>query len=80
MEEYVIAFQSVAYKTKYTEGELEHRFIVGLKSEIRNKCLAAYPRPMGLAEWITRGYALQHAYDLNVGYNRAEGQSNSYRG
>jgi hypothetical protein len=80
MEDYVVAFQSVAYKTKYTEGELEHRFVVGLKPEIRNKCLAAYPRPMGLVEWITRGYALQHAYDLNVGYSRAEGQSNSYRG
>src|SRR5882724_11232832 len=34
IEEYVIAFQSVAYKTKYTEAELEHRFIVGLKQEI----------------------------------------------
>src|SRR5882724_3612117 len=34
IEEYVVAFQSIAYKTKYTEAELEHRFIVGLKQEI----------------------------------------------
>jgi hypothetical protein len=54
---------------------LEHRFIVGLKQEIRDKCLAAYPRPMGLAQWISQAYSLQHAYDLNVGYSRAEGQS-----
>src|ERR1700733_2416594 len=80
VDEYVTAFQSIAYKTKYSAEELEHRFIVGLKHEIRDKCLAAYPRPEGLGEWIARAYALQHAFDLNVKYNRGEGQSNSYRG
>ena len=59
---------------------MEHRFIVRLKHEIRDKCLAAYPRPEGLGEWIARAYALQHAFDLNVKYNQGEGQSNSYRG
>src|SRR6202022_1079755 len=67
-------------ENQITERGIGTRFVVGLKPEIRNKCLAAYPRPMGLAEWITQGYALKHAYDLNVGYNRAEGQLNSYRG
>jgi len=62
VEEYVTAFQSIAYKTEYSEAELEHRFIVGLKQEIRDKCLAAYPRPEGLGEWISRAYALQHCF------------------
>src|ERR1700737_3413821 len=69
VDEYVTAFQSIAYKTKYSAEELEHRFIVGLKHEIRDKCLAAYPRPEGLGEWIARAYALQHAFDLNVKYS-----------
>src|SRR5882724_3946958 len=80
MEEYVVTFQSIAYKTKYTEAELEHRFVVGLKQEIRDKCLAAYPRPEGLGEWISRAYALQHAFDLNVNYSRAAQPSNTYQG
>jgi len=80
VEEYVTAFQSIAYKTEYSEAELEHRFIVGLKQEIRDKCLAAYPRPEGLGEWISRAYALQHAFDLNVNYSRAAQPSNTYRG
>ena len=72
VEAYVTAFQSIAFKTKYTENETTHRFIAGLKSAIRDRCLSAYPKPEGLGEWIARAYAIQQAFDLNAQYNRGE--------
>jgi hypothetical protein len=75
VEEYVIQFQSIAYKTGYSEAELEHRFIVGLNRSIRERCYASYPAPRDLAEWITRAYALQHAWDINDTINQ---QTQSY--
>src|SRR5260370_5946016 len=64
VQDYVLDFQGLAWKTGYSDGELEHRFIVGLKEDVWEKCLLAYPEPKGLSEWIARAYAYQHQIEL----------------
>jgi len=79
-EEYVIAFQSIAYKNQIHGGRTGTRFIVGLKQEIRDRCLAAYPRPMGLAQWDISSICVTTRLWSHVKYSRREGQSSSSRG
>ena len=69
MDDYVIAFQSIAYKTGYAEKELKHRFVTGLSDEIRDKCYVSIPVPESLGDWIARVYSLQTTQDIKAIYS-----------
>ena len=69
VDDYVIAFQSIAYKTGHAEKELKHRFVTGLSDEIRDKCYNSTPVPESLGDWITKAYSLQTAQDIKGIYS-----------
>ena len=69
VDDYVIAFQSIAYKTGYAEKELKHRFLTGLSDEIRDKCYNSTPVPETLGGWIAKAYELQTAQDIKTAYS-----------
>ena len=63
VETYITEFQGLAWKTRYSDAELEHRFIVGLKERMRELCMMG-EAPVGLSGWITRSYKQQHQIDF----------------
>ena len=66
--DYLVRFRAIAISTGYSEQDLTHHYIKGLKGHIRKACFTTRPIPQTFSNWANILYEFQVQFNLEVSY------------
>src|SRR5882757_11561120 len=67
--DYLVRFRAIAISTGYSENDLTHRYIKGLKGHICKACFTTRPIPKTFTDWANISYEFQAQFDLETSYH-----------
>jgi len=68
VDEYVVQFRCIAIATGYSETNLIHRYITGLKPHIRKACFSVRPLPVKFNDWVETSTNFQENFAMEAEY------------
>src|SRR6202044_3111664 len=66
--DYLVRFRAIALSTGYSEQDLIHRYVLGLKSRIRSACFNIRPSPTTFDEWAAIMGEFQAQFEIEASY------------
>src|SRR5882762_6482706 len=77
VDEYVVRFRHIAIATGYSETDLIHRYITGLKPHIQKACFSVRPLPVAFNDWVEVSTSFQENFTMEAEYHEHKGRNNT---